>query len=81
MELKCFPLMGTLTKAQMQRRNCKPGRNSFKRYNYVPQQRLIERLSQELKMPQDEVRKQIFRERLYLLREIYGQNEITEADV
>ncbi len=81
MELKCFPLMGTPCKRLMQRRNYRIGKKAGQRYRYRPQQRHINRLARELNMNPDDVRKQIASERLYLLRQIYGETEITPADV
>ncbi|MBD2303770.1 hypothetical protein [Nostoc sp. FACHB-190] len=50
-------------------------------YHYVPQYRLIKRLMQELGYTDVQVRQQIFDERLWLLREDWGENAITKADV
>lgn len=50
-------------------------------YHYVPQYRLIKRLMEELGYTEVQVRKQIYDERLYLLREDWGINAISAADV
>ena len=81
MEFKCFPLLSNESKKLMQRRKHKVGKRTGKTYHYQPQQRLIERLAFELKMSPGEVRRQIANERLDLLRQIYGQNQITEKDI
>lgn len=81
MDLKCYPLLCTRTKARIRRRRHKLGKRAGKTYHYFPQERLVQRLAKHLKMQPTEVREQIFKERLYLLRDLYGETEITEADV
>lgn len=81
MELKCFPLLRPKTKVLIQRKNCKPGKTPGKPYHYFPQERLVQRLAKQLNMSSEAVREQIFKERLYLLRQKFGESEITEADV
>lgn len=80
MELKCFPLLGNESKKLMKKRRCKFGKKWGLTYHYQPQTRLINRLATELKMSPQDVRRQIAEERLYLLREIYG-NTITSKDI
>lgn len=81
MELKCFPLLCNRTQARIQRRRYPVGKKSGRRYHYRPTKRLIARLAVELKMSSNEVQRQIAMERLYLLRQIYGQNEIGLQDI
>ncbi|AKG21491.1 hypothetical protein IJ00_09540 [Calothrix sp. 336/3] len=81
MEIKCFPLLGTLCKRLMLKRKSSRQYGKKRKYHYRPQKRLINRLANELKMSPQDVERQIFRERLHLLRELYGQENISEADV
>lgn len=81
MELKCFPLLCNRTKQTIQRKNCKPGRRTFQPFHYFPQERLVQRLAAQLNMSPQAVREQLFQERLYLLKQKFGETEITEADV
>jgi hypothetical protein len=80
MQLKVFPLLDTRCKRLMQRRKCRGRRRRGQTYHYNPQTRLINRLASQLRMPPDQVRQQIAKERLYLLQQIYGL-EITKKDV
>lgn len=80
MEFVIYPRLGTFSKRLMKRRNYRLGSKRGQTYHYEPRRELIDRLAQELTMNPRDVRRQIFKERLHLLREIYG-NTITEADV
>lgn len=73
MKLICYPLMGTKSKRLMIKRTRKNGRKLGKTYHYVPRNDLIARLVYELNMDEEAVRKQIFDERLYLLRETWNK--------
>jgi hypothetical protein len=80
MDLKCYPLMSTSTKRRMCRR-FRFTRNKRKRkYHYNPGGLLISYLSDELGMSKSSVREQIAKERLYLLKDLYGDT-ITKADI
>ncbi|MBE9208834.1 hypothetical protein IQ244_20265 [Nostoc sp. LEGE 06077] len=58
------------------------GRNGRNRtYHYRPQYRLILRLMNELGWTEQAVREQIYKERLYLLRQEWGEAAIGEGQV
>lgn len=81
MDIICYMLMDTRTKRRMMKRFVR-GRNGRNRtYHYRPQYRLILRLMQELGLSEAQVRKQIYQERLYLLREEWGASEIGEGEI
>lgn len=65
----------------MRRRRKSRGKGRGKAYHYVPQYRLIIRLMEQTGLSEIAVRKQIRDERLWLLQQDYGANEITTADV
>lgn len=81
MELICYPLLSTTSKRTMRRRWRKKQYGAKRPYHYVPQYRLIKRLMQELGYTEAQIRQQIYEERLYLLREDWGETVITPADV
>lgn len=81
MELICYPLLSTPSKRAMRRRWRKKRHGIKQPYHYVPQYRLILRLMEELRFTEGQVRQQIYDERLYLLKEDWGQSAITVADV
>lgn len=81
MELIIYPLLCTTSKRTMRKRWRKRNFGIEQPYHYVPQYRLIQRLMQELGYTEVQVRQQIFDERLWLLREDWGENVITKADV
>ncbi|OKH47295.1 hypothetical protein NIES2101_23950 [Calothrix sp. HK-06] len=72
MELMCFPLLHSRSKRLIQKRIKTKRAGTTIYYKYRPKQELIERLSEELRMSQKQIRKQIKSERLFLLQEIYG---------
>ncbi|MBW4644762.1 MAG: hypothetical protein KME23_17665 [Goleter apudmare HA4340-LM2] len=81
MELICYPLLSTPSKRAMRRR-WRSKRFGLKRpYRYVPQYRLIKRLMAETGFSEVQVRRQIYNERLFLLKEDWGHSEITASDV
>lgn len=81
MQLICYPRLSTCSKRAIIRRKARRGRNRGKTYHYRPRRMLIDRLQAELNMSQSAVLRQIAQERLFLLRQIYGENEISPADV
>jgi len=64
MELKVYPRLGWKSRLAMRRTRWRWGKD----YQYVPRPHLIRRLSQELGMNEDAVRKQIKQEREFLLK-------------
>lgn len=80
MELQIFYLVCTRTKRLLQRRYKPGGKGGKRKYHYVPQIRLVRRLASELKISESQVRRKIAEERLYLLRQLYG-DEISISDV
>ena len=81
MDMICYSLMGTKSKRRMTKRYNKGRWGKGRTYRYRPQRRLIQRLAYELGWTESQVREQIAKERLYLLREMYGTNEISEGDI
>jgi hypothetical protein len=81
MDFVCYPRLSTRSKRAIIRRNARRGRNRGKTYHYHPRRMLILRLSAELNLPESAVLRQIAQERLFLLRQIYGENQISPADV
>lgn len=81
MELICYPRLSTRSKRAIIRRKARRGRNRGKTYHYRPRQTLVKRLEAELNMSQSAVLQQIALERLFLLRQIYGESEISAKDV
>lgn len=81
MNLICYPLMGTKSKRLMVKRKRSNGRKLGKTYHYTPRTDLISRLAYELNMNEKAIRKQIFDERLFLLRETWNDYTITIAEV
>jgi hypothetical protein len=81
MELICYPLLSTRSKRAIIRRKQRRGHNSGKTYHYRPRQTLVKRLEAELNMSQSTVLRQIALERLFLLRQMYGEDEISPKDV
>jgi hypothetical protein len=81
MDLICYPRMGTPCKRRMLRRYSKGRYGRNKTYRYRPRNILIRRLAQELGWTEAAVREQIYKERLYLLREMYGASEISGGQV
>ncbi|MGF1989234.1 MAG: hypothetical protein RMY62_015365 [Nostoc sp. ZfuVER08] len=81
MELICYPLMGTKSQRCMRRRRAKGWQVGGRSYHYVPRYDLIRRLMEQTGLSEQLVRKQIRDERLWLLREDYGTDTITPADV
>jgi hypothetical protein len=73
--------MGTKSKRLMVKRVRRNGRKLGKIYHYVPRTDLIYRLAEELKMNEKAVREQIYKERLWLLRDAWNDPGITSADV
>lgn len=81
MDIICYSLMGTPCKRLMMKRYVR-GRNGRNRtYHYRPQYRLILRLMNELGWSEAKVREQIYKERLYLLRQEWGESAIGEGQV
>lgn len=81
MDFKIFPLLSTRSKRSITRRYNVERSGKRTPHHYTPKKILIDRLSEQLRMNPNEVRKQIAEERLFLLREIYGENEISLKDV
>lgn len=81
MELICYSLLSTCSKRAVTRKSPRRGRNRGKTYHYHPRQMLIQRLASELKMSESDVLRQIAIERLFLLRQIYGEDNISLADI
>lgn len=81
MDLIVYPLLGTKCKRLMKRRWRTKRWGLRQPYRYRPQYRLILRLMEELKLPEQVIRRQILEERLFLLREIYGADQIGLGDV
>ena len=65
----------------MVKRKRSKGRKLGNTYHYTPTTRLISRLASELNMSEKAVRKQVFEERLFLLRETWNDYTITAAEV
>lgn len=65
----------------MRRRRRKGWNTGVKPYHYVPRYDLVKNLMHELGLSEISVRKQIRDERLWLLREDYGTDAITTADI
>lgn len=81
MELICFDRMSGHSKNCMMRRWNKKARTIKQAYHYRPRATLVYNLAFELGMSEEAVIKQIRNERLWLLRDIYGQDVITRADI
>ena len=81
MELLCFPLMSKASRTLMEKRYRFGGGKYNREYRYRPQYRLIQRLSRALNISESQVREQIYKERLYLLREKYGYDQITPGSI
>jgi len=81
MNLICYPLMGTKSKRLMVKRFNKKRSQDGKIYHYEPKRDLISRLAEELNMSKLAVKEQIYKERLFLLRETWNDPTITRADV
>ena len=64
MMLKIYPLLNTRSKRAISRVRKKWGWQ----YEYVPKQILVSRLSQQLNISEDEVRKQIQKERELIIK-------------
>ncbi|MDB9375755.1 hypothetical protein [Nodularia sphaerocarpa] len=65
----------------MTRRNRKRGKQRGQRYNYRPRRKLIYNLAVELGLTERAVLERIREERLFLLQEIYGTDQITAVDI
>lgn len=81
MDLLCFPLLSKASRTLMEKRYRFGGGKYNNLYRYRPQYRLIQRLSRALNMPENKVREQIAKERLYLLREKYGYDKISPGSI
>lgn len=81
MQLLCYPLLGTKTRRLMRRRWRSKRWGLRQPYRYRPQYRLILRLMSETGMSEQAVRQQIYKERLFLLRQDWGEDQISAADV
>lgn len=73
--------MSTRSKRLMVKKSVKGRSKDYNPYHYHPRQALVIRLALELKMTPNAVREQIAEERLYLLKQIYGEDKITRANV
>ncbi|MBD2365186.1 hypothetical protein H6G36_29215 [Anabaena minutissima FACHB-250] len=81
MELLIYPLLCPRTQRRMRRRWRRKKNGIVQPYRYRPQRRLVYRLMAETGLSEPGVRNQIKDERLYLLREEWGVNAISRADL
>ncbi len=74
MALTLYPQLSTRSRRSIIKRKYRYGRLSHLTYYYLPRQRLIRRLSEELGLSWREVIDQLFDERLELLRQYSGSD-------
>lgn len=81
MDLICYDRMSTRSKRCMKRRWDKKQKTVKKAYHYQPRAELVGNLAYELGLTEAQVRAQIRRERLYLLRQDWGEDAIQSWEI